>query len=304
MRNPHLNLPPDFGRRLLERDRLLFLLDGLDEVADSRQRETVARWIEDALTLDTGRTCRFVVSCRFISYTEKEFRAARVFELTRNPLLLTNICLVHRDRGGRLPKRRARLYDECVDMLLELWRGAKKLPIELDIPEISEPEYWSDRSYNQPQQPVVGVSWDDTLAYAAWAGLRLPQEAEWEYACRAGSTTAYCNGYSEEHLDLVGWYRQNSGGKLHPVGEKEPNHSGLYDMHGNVWEWVEDDWHWYYNGTSEDGSAWIDQPKRGSYRILRGGSWSYYAHNCRCADRSIWIHVDCSDIAGFPLARS
>ncbi|MGD9325028.1 MAG: SUMF1/EgtB/PvdO family nonheme iron enzyme, partial [Desulfobacterales bacterium] len=613
LNSPHLNTPQGFGERLLQRGNLLFLLDGLDEVANEKQREQVAGWIRDALKVH--RSCRFVVTCRFAGYIQKarlgehflemhlrplteaqvevfvhnwykivekglakdpdqaegiavekadslvqrlreqDFRARRVFELTRNPLLLTNICLVHRHRGS-LPRKRARLYEECIDVLLEHWRGAKglkvgvtaqegrrvlqpaalwlhgeegrtrakaselaphvepaleavswaggtaenflrtirdesglltgwdidnygfmhlgfqeylaareirsrafeepevlqdlashfgeswwqevallllaledpslfvpymlevlkqpavaeypelvdlclddaaeispkpfeelliktpgkskplwarqlvalrvlerlkpeaveKLQSELlqhpsadirrwfqdkavqatfdlitadlggyelvripggefmmgspeseedrhesesplhavvvkdyflgrypvtneeygrflnDNPDGPEPAYWADREFNQPRQPVVGVSWEDAQRYAEWAGLRLAREAEWEYACRAGTQTRYYTGDTEKDLDRAGWYVENSGYKLHPVGEKEPNEFGLYDMHGNIWEWVEDDWHGSYNSAPEDGGAWIDEP-RGADRVVRGGSW-------------------------------
>ena len=101
-------------------------------------------------------------------------------------------------------------------------------------PGMPEPKYWGDRRLNQASQPVVGVSWEDAVNYAKWAGLQLPTEAQWEYACRAGTTTQYYTGDTEEDLDRAGWYDGNSGGELHPVGEKEPNAWGLYDMHGNV----------------------------------------------------------------------
>ena len=170
-------------------------------------------------------------------------------------------------------------------------------------PQVSEPEYWADRRYNQPQQPVVGVSWDDARRYAAWAGLRLPTEAEWEYACRAGTSTSYYSGDQEADLEKVGWYNKNSGEKLHAVGEKDPNGFGLYDMHGNVREWVEDDWHDNYEDAPVDGSAWTDIP-RGDHRVVRGGGWFSDARLCRSACR-----VSCSsgiriDYIGFRLARS
>jgi len=640
----HLKTSEDFGERLLKRGNLLFLLDGLDEVADLKQREKVAKWIVEALP--EYHNCRFVVTCRFAGYSptvqlsekflemhirpfssdqaerfihnwykiverglakdhelaegralekandlisrlkESGFRARRVFELTRNPLLLTNICLVHRHRGS-LPKKRARLYEECIDVLLEHWRVSKGLGVDItaqvgrkalqpaalwlhgeeertmarvedlaphvepvlkalkwtkgtaedflrtirdesglltgwdqenygfmhlgfqeylaareirrrsftepgiirdlashfgeswweevgllllaleddpslfepymrellkqpafsrhpniveacldDAAEVSvgpfinilkvkpgrnrglwdrqltalrilerldtsavdgiskleqhpspdirrwlqdrdahairlvitadsggyelmripggafmmgspesekghydfegpyhqvrvpafymgrypvtnqeyglflnknsdigEPEYWADRKYNQPRQPVVGVSWEDAGRYAAWAGLRLPTEGEWEYACRAGTQIRYYTGDKEKDLDRAGWYSKNSGGALHPVGEKEPNDFGLYDMHGNVWEWVEDDWHNNYNDAPNDGCAWIDEP-RGSFRALRGGSWSFSAHGCRSAFRIYFEPDDRSIIVGFRLSRS
>ena len=626
LQSPHLQTAKGFGKRLLERGNLLFLLDGLDEVADLSERERVSGWITEAIR--SHPTCRFVVTCRFAGYSEtvqmkedfiemhirpltqdqverfvrnwytivekglakdpeqaggiasekadnlikrlqeSDFRARRVFELTRNPLLLANICLVHRFRAD-LPKKRAHLYEECMKVLLEHWRKAKMLSVDIgaqngirvlapvalwlhgqegrtrakdselepvidpvlklvkwsggsakdflriirdesglltgwshedygfmhlgfqeylaareirsrafsdpgilrelathfgeswwqevglillaledpslfvpymrevvkqpafakfpelveaclddaaetspapfvellksppgkdkelwecqlvalriverldpgaihnlrdqlkkhpsseirtwmnecsrqagqDIsisdqggyefvkipggvfkmglpeqetgrfdteghlhevqvpdfymgrypvtneeyarflkanPTVTEPAYWADRKYNQPKQPVVGVSWEDARHYAAWAGLRLPGEAEWEYACRAGSKTRYYSGDKDEDLARVGWYTKNSGGQLHAVGEKEPNGFGLYDMHGNVWEWIEDDWHDNYKGAPNDGRAWVDK-RRGSDRVVRGGGWYGGAQGCRSAARS------------------
>jgi formylglycine-generating enzyme required for sulfatase activity len=644
LESPHLQTPEGFGERLLKRGNLLFLLDGLDEVADRSQRKLVAEWIDRGLR--SHPSCWFVVTSRFAGYTpdvhlgadflemhirplsedqvagfvhnwyriverglakdpkqaegiarekaellvnrlrEPDFRTRRVFELTRNPLLLTNICLVHRHRG-QLPQKRARLYEECIDVLLEHWQSAKKLTIEVtaqegrrvlqpaalwlhaepertratakelaphiepvlksvgwtrgsaeeflrtirdqsglltgwgvdqygfmhlgfqeylaareirsiaftepsvlkelarhygeswwqevtllllaledpslfvpfmrevvrqpafadspamvemclddaaeksalpfmelleidpgkkkdlwqqqllafkvleridadqvealqarlakhpfeelrqwlrerarkavqevvyaarggyelvripggafmmgspaseeglleregplhqvrvpefymgrypvtneeygrflkDNPKSPEPEYWADRRFNQPRQPVVGVSWEDARRYTSWAGLRLPSEAEWEYACRAGTSTRFYSGDSEKDLDQAGWYSKNSGGQTRPVGEKVPNSYGLYDMHGNVWEWVEDDYHGSYDSAPDDGSAWIDEP-RGSNRVVRGGGWSYDAQYCRSAVRDYYRPVNRVLDVGFRLSRS
>ncbi|MCP4118424.1 MAG: SUMF1/EgtB/PvdO family nonheme iron enzyme [Desulfobacteraceae bacterium] len=642
--NPHLNTRKGFGKRLLKRGNLLFLLDGLDEVADIKQRELVSNWIKDALLAHPS--CRFVVTCRFAGYGDSvkmnehflemhvkpmstgqaeefvrkwygivekglamdldqagsiadekagklierlrqpDFRARRVFELIRNPLLLTNICLVHYRRNS-LPKKRALLYKECIDVLLESWRGAKGLNVEISaqdgsralqpaalwlhqedgrvfaraeeleshlepalkavkwakgsasdflriirddsglltgwdqenygfmhlgfqeylaareirrrafnepgvirelashfgeswwqevsllllaledpslfeafmrevvkLPEfaknpslvaaclddtaetsplpfvellkkkagrnkglwkrqlaalrvleqidleevkkltpvlanhpyseiknrvrgrekqkeqdviitdpggyelvkipggsfmmgspenekgrdddegprhnvhvpdfymgrypvtneeysrflkenakVKEPEYWGDRQFNQPKQPVVGVNWDDAKLYAKWVGLRLPTEAEWEYACRAGTATRFYTGNTEEDLGKAGWYEDNSEARLHSVGEKEPNSFGLYDMHGNVWEWMEDDWHDDYNGAPQDGSVWIDG-ERGDWRVLRGGSWYDGAGYCRSAIRNDVGPGERYNVVGFRLSRS
>ncbi|BBO86803.1 hypothetical protein DSCO28_73690 (plasmid) [Desulfosarcina ovata subsp. sediminis] len=134
-------------------------------------------------------------------------------------------------------------------------------------------------------------------------GFTLPSEAQWEYACRAGTTTRFYSGHSEESLDRVGWYCENSVDKPHSVGEKEPNGFGLYDMHGNVWEWVEDDWHGNYNGAPDDGSVWIDNP-RGSNRIIRGGSWIISARYCRSAYRYGHGPANRNSGLGFRLALS
>lgn len=95
----------------------------------------------------------------------------------------------------------------------------------------------------------------------------------------------------------------NSGEQLHTVGEKEPNAFGLYDMHGNVWEWVEDDRHDNYKGAPKDGRAWVDK-RRGSDRVLRGGSWSDYAQICRSANRGNGAPGLRYNFVGFRLARS
>lgn len=165
--------------------------------------------------------------------------------------------------------------------------------------DADEPGFWGNREFNQPRQPVVGVSWEDAGQYARWAGLQLPSEAQWEYACRAGTQTRFYSGDSVEDLSRAGWYEDNSGDRLHPVGEKDPNAFGLYDMHGNM-EWVEDDDHNSYKGAPNDGRAWIDEP-RGSYRVIRGGGWDDSARCCRSAGRSRYKPGDCSNVLGFRL---
>jgi formylglycine-generating enzyme required for sulfatase activity len=128
-------------------------------------------------------------------------------------------------------------------------------------PDHPKPAFWDNPKFNQPDQPVVGVSWHDAQAFAEWAGGRLPTEAEWEYACRAGSTSRYHFGDDEDCLGDYAWYGENSEGATHPVGEKLPNSWGLYDMHGNVWEWTADIWHSDYENAPNDGSPWTDDSK-------------------------------------------
>ena len=127
--------------------------------------------------------------------------------------------------------------------------------------------------------PAENVAWDDCqkflakLQQKAGPGMicRLPTEAEWEYACRAGSQAGYCFGDDKGGLGEYAWYKANSGDRTHPVGQKKPNAWGLYDMHGNVWEWCAD-WYgldYYAQSPAED----PNDPAVGNYRILRGGSW-------------------------------
>jgi len=114
---------------------------------------------------------------------------------------------------------------------------------------------------------------------------RLPTEAEWEYACRAGTTTRYYFGDDANQLGDYAWYDGNSQKTTHPVGQKKPNAWGLYDMSGNVWEWCEDNWHDSYKNAPSDGSAWLTNDN--NYHILRGGSWYYYPRDCRSAYRDL-----------------
>jgi formylglycine-generating enzyme required for sulfatase activity len=136
--------------------------------------------------------------------------------------------------------------------------------------------------------------------YAAWAGLSLPSEAQWEYACRAGATTRYYTGDTENDLDRAGWYDQNSGGTLHPVGAKEPNAFGLYDMHGNVFEWC-GDWYEsdYYAQSPKENPA---GPESGSYRVLRGGSWGQRRQGLPVGVPLLWLPPTAA-LAGFSCVR-
>ena len=156
--------------------------------------------------------------------------------------------------------------------------------------------------------PVEKVSWDDVQDFIKKLnekeGLdkyRLPSEAEWEYAARAGTTTRYSFGNSESKLGDYAWYSKNSGDKTHPVGQKKTNSWGLYDMHGNVWEWVQDEWHINYNGAPTDGSAW--ESGDGARRALRSGGWHDVAGRCRSALRIWYDQGDRSDDLGFRLLR-
>jgi formylglycine-generating enzyme required for sulfatase activity len=162
---------------------------------------------------------------------------------------------------------------------------------EMSATEITQGQYKAVMGKNpshftgDDNLPVESVSWNDAVSFCralsqkTGSEFRLPTEAEWEYACRAGTTTKYSLGDNASDLARAGWYFSNSSLKTHPVGQKTPNAWGLYDMHGNVWEWCSD---WYGNYPS--GS--VTNPmgaQTGPYRVIRGGGWCNYVYNCRSA---------------------
>ncbi|WP_321416497.1 SUMF1/EgtB/PvdO family nonheme iron enzyme [uncultured Methanomethylovorans sp.] len=145
--------------------------------------------------------------------------------------------------------------------------------------------------YKGDNCPMESVSWGDVQEFVkklnakeGTGSYRLPSEAEWEYACRAGTTTRYSFGDSDSKLGDYAWYNDNSGDKTHPVGQKKPNPWGLYDMNGNVWELVQDNWHADHEGAPGNGSAWEDGSSFS--QVGRGGCWSNDARSCRSAVRS------------------
>lgn len=178
----------------------------------------------------------------------------------------------------------------------------------------------ADNGWGRNRRPVINVSWEGASAYIAWLNerfglsgkydaFRLPSEAEWEYACRAGSTTPFHFGetITSKQANYNGHLTYGDGPKgaypekTVPVGSYPPNNFGLHDMHGNVWEWCADSWHYNYSGAPKDGSAWEGDH---SPRVLRGGSWVNNPVNLRSAARTRVITSSQGIINGFRLART
>jgi formylglycine-generating enzyme required for sulfatase activity len=147
---------------------------------------------------------------------------------------------------------------------------------------------YNPSNFRGDDRPVEQVSWFDCqefcqkMAELTGKPIHLPTEAEWEYACRAGTVSEYWSGNGDGALKKVGWYGGNAGGQTHPVGQmKAPNPWGLHDMHGNVWEWCAE---WYGNLDAENKSD-PQGASKGDKRVLRGGCWSNNAESCRAASR-------------------
>jgi formylglycine-generating enzyme required for sulfatase activity len=192
----------------------------------------------------------------------------------------------YRDRlPGEGPQHRVRITRPC-------WLGATV---------VTQEEYQRVLGSNpskfqgDPKRPVEMVSWDDALEFcrrlselpgekAAKRRYGLPTEAQWEHACRVGTTTRWYAGDNEAGLGDVAWFYTNAGRQTHPVGGKKPNAWGLDDMHGNVWEWCQDwyDKEYYAKSTMDDPAG----PPGGSDRVCRGGSWDSPAWSCRSAIRA------------------
>jgi len=189
-------------------------------------------------------------------------------------------------------------------------------PFYLGVTEVTQEQYQqvmgtNPSQFKGPQNPVEKVSWTDAVEFCrklsampaektAGHVYRLPTESEWEYACRAGTTTAYGFGDDASGLGDYGCFVGNSGPKTHPVGEKKPNAWGVYDMHGNVFEWCQDWYGDYSSGSATDPTGAVS----GSIRVFRGGSWDFSAWSCRSAFRYGYAPEFRDDDLGFRVLRS
>ncbi len=194
-------------------------------------------------------------------------------------------------------------YERVMGSNPSRWKGASN-PVE-QVRWSDAVKYCNKRSELEGLQPCYDLStWKCDFTAS---GYRLPTEAEWEYACRAGTTTAYFFGSNDEELPNFAWYKKNSRGRPHPVQQQRANPWGLYDICGNVWEWCNDFYQvdYYQHSPSQDPRG----PDAGEKKVVRGGAWSFDAENCRSGCRYYENpgYVDACfgyDIYGFRCARN
>jgi formylglycine-generating enzyme required for sulfatase activity len=195
---------------------------------------------------------------------------------------------------GRYPVTQAE-YQEVMGRNPSFFKGAN-LPVE-QVSWFEAVEYCNKRSEQEGLTPAYTVNGTNVTWKQDANGYRLPTEAEWEYACRAGTQTPFYSGTS---VDEVGWHSGNSEGRTHPVGEKQPNSWGLYDMHGNVLEWC---WDWLGNYPAEEQTGPQASSSKES-RVYRGGCWRFTALQTRSAFRFGNKPFLQSHLVGFRIARS
>jgi formylglycine-generating enzyme required for sulfatase activity len=163
-----------------------------------------------------------------------------------------------------------------------------------------------DNGWGRGQRPAINVNWFEAEAFAKWLSnetghkYRLPTEAEWEYAAKAGTTTAYSFGDNPEELAAYAWNGAQGERQTHPVGLKKPNPWGLYDIHGNVWEWTSSEYAEKYDGKELVAGAFDTKAKRA---VARGGSWYFYPKSLRSADRRLFAPDFRRPYIGFRLVR-
>jgi formylglycine-generating enzyme required for sulfatase activity len=237
----------------------------------------------------TGRE-KEIEGVRFVEIGTGYFRMGSWFLCAKGDAL-GRICKVFHLPWGKQPQEKG---DEVPVRWVEIREPYWVAVTELTNAQYArfDPEHERSKYSPDDDSPVVDVSFEEAKAYCGWlskrSGLRarLASEAEWENACRAGSRTEYCFGDDEAKLGEYAWFDSNSGGPAHAVGTKRPNAWGLYDLHGNVWEWCEDRWHDDYEGAPEDARPWTDGASPD--RVRRGGSWLSPAVFCRSAGRD-WL---------------
>jgi formylglycine-generating enzyme required for sulfatase activity len=198
------------------------------------------------------------------------------------------------------------LYEAITGSLpLSAFRGERDRPVD-SVSWYDAVQFCNLLSVSDGFTPYYAIEPGGRVSRGNGTGYRLPTEAEWECACRAGCTAKYCYGDDAARLEEFAWYERNSGDQTHAVGALMPNAFGLHDVHGNVWEWC---WDWYapYRKSRRGRGSTVDDPRgpeAGDERVLRGGCWKADSHSLRSAFRNSYCPTEPLLYFGFRLARS
>ncbi len=175
-----------------------------------------------------------------------------------------------------------------------------------DVTGKSKPD---DNGWGRDKMPIPNISWDDANAYCNWLSeqlgepIRLPTEAEFEYAAREGNKSKGYKYSGSDYIEDVGWFVGNSAGRSHEVGTRMANGLGIYDLSGNVWEWCLDWYHKTYDGAPADGTAWNVNNPNTPYHVVKGGAWNSSSYNCRVSVRNDGTSSGWVNFAGFRLVK-
>jgi formylglycine-generating enzyme required for sulfatase activity len=203
-------------------------------------------------------------------------------------------------------RKRFRRFVQDTDYKTEAERDGRGGQGWLNGVRATDPRFvWDgDQEFTQTDDhPVLNVTWNDAIAFCRWlsdeerTGYQLPTELPWEFACRSGNLGVYGFGDDSSMLRQRAWFDDNSGGRPHVVAQKLANSFGLYDMHGNVWEWCRD--RFVVDDNNQSPPDGTQQPSAGSHRVVRGGSWLINARRCRSAYRDWRMPTDRSGSLGF-----
>jgi formylglycine-generating enzyme required for sulfatase activity len=261
-----------------------------DDSSDAAESEPPSQQPMEILANSVGMRMVLVPAGEFLMGSPASDSHARSWEMPQHRVRITRPFYL-----GIHPVTQQE-YEQVMGDNPSNFKGDARLPVE-NASWLDAVQFCNRLSERESLAPCYRIDGDDVTVVDV-EGLRLPTEAEWEYACRAGTTTKWYCGDAENGLGEVAWYGANSGGKTHPVGKKKPNAWGLFDMHGNVWEWCED---WYREYPAEEVTD-PQGPSQTPDRVLRGGSCRGVAWHCRAAFRDGYGPRSRFDFLGFRVA--
>jgi formylglycine-generating enzyme required for sulfatase activity len=242
------------------------LVGAVEDLLSTGHEEAIAEILHDGLLRDSA--------ARYDEHVAHTMRAigAPTFVMGTNDERVRHFC-------GESPSHTVELSPFCI----------AEVPVTLELFSLLHPDV-ADAPERERTRPAVDLTWFDASLFGLWVGCRLPTEAEWEFACGAGSEAEWCCR-QEQDLPRYAWYSENSQGWVHPVATREPNVLDLFDMHGNVWEWCKDDYDqdFYRTSSSRDPVNLVPNVQRrmspSAHKVCRGGSTHALAEMCRARYR-------------------